>query len=295
MNVLITGGTGFIGSALCNHLHQEGHRLIVKTRHPELVDSRMTAVSDLSELPAKDSIDAVINLAGESIAGKRWSAAQKQKIVASRIKTTEELIRFLEGLESKPSVLISASAIGVYGVGVTDDSIDESCTGDASFSSCLCAQWEACAMRAEGLGIRTCILRIGIVIGPGGGALAKMIPPFKLGLGGRIGSGKQWMSWIHLRDLISIIDLCITDMCFQGPINCTAPNPVTNREFTHVLGQCLKRPSRLPMPSFLVKLLLGEMGSELLLAGKQVRPAKLESLGFSFQFERLEPALLNVI
>jgi uncharacterized protein (TIGR01777 family) len=295
MNVLITGGTGFIGSALCEQLQKDGHRLIIKTRHPELVDATMTAVSGLSELGSDAEIDVAINLAGEPIADKRWSATQKQKLLSSRIETTDELIGFLKDLQTKPSVLISASAIGFYGVEISGGALDETCAGDMSFSSHLCREWEACALQAESLGIRTCILRIGIVLGAGGGALAKMLPPFKLGLGGRIGSGTQWMSWIHLNDLISIIDTCIDNKRLYGPINCTVPNPVTNNEFSETLGRCLNRPSVLAMPAFLIKIVMGEMGRELLLAGNKVRPTKLEGMGFAFKYERLESALLDVL
>jgi uncharacterized protein (TIGR01777 family) len=295
MNFLITGGTGFIGSALCAHLRQQGHYIVIKTRQPELINENMTGVKRLSEISSDVSFDVVINLAGEPIADKRWSASQKQQLVGSRIAVTDEIITYLSDAKTKPAVFISASAIGYYGTGLTDEVIDEGCAGDDSFASRLCAQWEASAVAAEALGIRTCVLRIGIVLGRKGGALQKMIPPFSVGLGGRIGTGKQWMPWIHLQDLIGIVDHCIENKRIQGPVNCTAPNPVRNKDFTTTLGRCLKRPSILPMPSFVINLLMGEMGRELLLAGKQVRPVKLEQLGFKFKYEYLETALASVL
>ncbi|MEX1668288.1 TIGR01777 family oxidoreductase [Zhongshania guokunii] len=295
MNFLITGGTGFIGSALCAHLCQQRHHIVVKTRYPESLGLEMTGVTSLSEVSPDQRFDVVINLAGEPIANKRWSAVQKQKIVDSRLDTTEEIIAFLKNAKTKPAVLISGSAIGYYGTGATDAVIDEFGAGDDSFSSTLCAKWEASALAAEVLGIRTCLLRIGIVLGCGGGALQKMIPPFRLGLGGRIGTGTQWMSWIHLHDLIAIIDYCISDNSVHGPINCTAPQPVSNQDFTKALGKCLKRPAVLPVPSLAIKALMGEMGTELLLAGKQVRPVKLEAAGFKFKYKELGAALTSVL
>tara|TARA_R110000772_G_scaffold46687_2_gene106488 strand:- start:8458 stop:9393 length:936 start_codon:yes stop_codon:yes gene_type:complete len=295
MNFLITGGTGFIGSALCAHLRQQGHYIVIKTRQPELITDNMAGVKRLSEISSDVSFDVVINLAGEPIADKRWSVSQKQQLVDSRIAVTDEIVTYLSDAKIKPAVFISASAIGYYGTGLTDEVIDESCAGDDSFSSRLCAQWEASAVAAEVLGIRTCVLRIGIVLGRKGGALQKMIPPFSVGLGGRIGTGKQWMPWIHLQDLIGIVDHCIENKRIQGPVNCTAPNPVRNKDFTTTLGKCLNRPSILPMPSFVINLLMGEMGRELLLAGQQVRPVKVEQLGFKFKYEYLETALASVL
>ncbi len=295
MNFLITGGTGFIGSALCAHLCEQGHNIVVKARRPELLRTNMTSVRNLSEISADINFDVVINLAGEPIADKKWSAIQKAQIVDSRIETTEEIITYFKKTPKKPAVFISGSAIGYYGVGVSNKLIDESSVGDHSFSSRLCAQWEACAVQAEALGIRTCLLRIGIVLGKDGGALKKMLLPFKLGLGGKIGSGKQWMPWIHLGDLIGIIDFCIEQTSLRGPLNCTAPNPVTNKEFSKTLGSCLRRPALLPMPAFVIKALLGDMGKELLLAGKQVCPVKLEAAGFRFKYQRLDAALSSVL
>lgn len=298
MNILITGGTGFIGSRLCEYLLKENHTLVVKTRQPNIVDTRMSAVSDLSELGTDTVFDVVINLAGEPIADKRWSTKQKEKILRSRLDTTEELISYFIELEQKPALFISGSAIGFYGIESSPETlntkIDESALGDSSFASRLCQQWEASALQAEALGIRTCLLRTGIVLGHKGGALNKMLLPFKLGLGGAIGSGNQWMPWIHLDDLIGLIRFCIAQPNVSGAINGTAPNPVTNSEFTKALGKALKRPTVLPMPGFMVKILMGQMGKELLLAGKRVVPAKALSSGYRFKFDTVDEAMSDL-
>jgi len=295
MNILITGGTGFIGSELCSHLLTKRHTLVVKSRHPEVVKGNMRGISSLNQLTAEESFDAVINLAGEPIADKRWSIAQKKRISQSRLNTTQELIEYFNAAAHKPSLFISGSAIGYYGVGSTDEAVDETGSGDDSFSSSLCAEWEASALQAESLGIRTCLLRTGIVLGKDGGALKKMIMPFKLGLGGRMGSGRQWMSWIHLQDLIGIIDYCINHETITGPINGTAPYPVTNAAFTEALGKALHRPTLLRMPAEIVRLLMGEMGMELLLAGKFVLPAKIEKAKFKFKYEHLDEAFSDIL
>lgn len=188
---------------------------------------------------------------------------------------------------------MSGSAIGYYGIAETDLAIDETSQGDESFSSQLCQQWEETALQAQKLGIRTCLLRTGIVLGKGG-ALQKMLPAFKLGLGGKIGHGKQWMPWIHLDDLIEIILYCIEHPHISGAINGTSPNPVTNQEFTTRLGKALKRPTLLPLPAWFIKLLMGQMGEELLLAGKQVVPTQITNAGYLFQYKTLEAALQHI-
>lgn len=295
MNVLIAGGTGFIGSALCTHLLQAGHSVVVKTRQPSSIHRPMKGIDTLGKIGADERFDLAINLAGEPIADKRWTYRQRQKILQSRLDTTEAFIAWFKSTTDKPALFISGSAIGYYGIGKSDDPISEAGSGDDSFSSRLCAQWEASALQAEALGIRTCLLRTGIVLGKGGGALKKMLPPFKLGLGGRIGTGSQWMPWIHLSDMVGIIDLCIKDDSLNGPINCTAPNPVTNAEFTNILAKQLKRPAVCHMPSVMIKLLMGDMGKELLLAGKKVVPEKAENAGFQFSYERLDAALADIL
>lgn len=295
MNVLMTGATGFIGSALCSRLLKDKHNIVVLSRHPEAVEAPLTGISDLKQLKSDAVFDVVINLAGEPIADKRWSERQKQRISSSRLDTTQRLIAYFEAMEHKPKLFISGSAIGYYGVAESSEIVDETGSGDESFSSQLCQQWETTALQAEALEIRTCLLRTGIVLGKGGGALRKMLPPFKMGLGGKIGNGQQWMSWIHLDDLVGIILYCINHDHLKNAVNGTSPNPVTNRAFTKALGQALKRPTVLPMPAFVVKLLMGQMGEELLLAGKKVLPTKMLDAGYQFQYQELEKALLDIV
>ncbi|VVH67239.1 Cell division inhibitor [uncultured Gammaproteobacteria bacterium] len=296
MNILITGGTGFIGSTLCSRLLEEGNnKIVILSRHSEKIKPPIQAIAELNELKDNDAFDVVINLAGEPIANKRWSDQQKHQIFSSRINTTEKLIAYLETLENKPKLLISGSAIGYYGIDKTDTVIEEKDNGDNSFSSELCQKWEAVALKAEKLGIRTCLLRTGIVLGKNGGALNKMLLPFKMYLGGRIGNGKQWMSWIHIDDLIGIILHCINHDNLKGAVNGTSPNPVTNQAFTKTLGTVLKRPTIFPMPALVVKLLMGQMGEELLLAGKQIRPKKALDAGYIFKYKILEEALINAV
>jgi len=295
MNILITGGTGFIGSSLCSRLLKNKHHIVVLSRHPEIIKGNIKGISELEQIKDQENFDVVINLAGEPIADKRWSSLQKKRIIGSRLDITRELINFFKTTPYKPKLFISGSAIGFYGVSENNDSLNEEGVGDESFSSQLCQQWEAVALEAKTLGIRTCILRTGIVLGREGGALKKMLLPFKLGLGGRIGNGNQWMSWIHIEDLIGIILYCIDNEKVEGFINGTAPNPVTNTFFTKVLGKVLKRPTLLAMPAFVVKILMGQMGEELLLSGKKILPYNITKQGYMFKYVQLEEALLTVV
>jgi hypothetical protein len=256
---------------------------------------KVKTLSKLDDLNPEISFDVVINLAGQGIADKRWSKSVKQALIDSRINTTKDLYSYLKDVLVKPDVFISGSALGFYGVQPSDTKIDETGEVDNCFSSKLCQQWEAEAQKIEALGIRTCYLRTGIVLGNNGGALAKMLPPFKLGLGGPIGSGKQWMSWIHRDDLIGMINFAIECETVSGAINGTAPEPVINKDFTKTLAKVLKRPAFFPMPAIIVKLLFGQMGDELLLAGKRVVPAKIIQAGYHFKFKTLESALRDVV
>jgi uncharacterized protein (TIGR01777 family) len=295
MNILITGGTGFIGSTLCSHLLKDKHDIVILSRHPEAIKAPAKGISSLDQLKDDDVFDIVINLAGEPIADKRWSDQQKKLIFSSRLDTTKKLIAYFKTSKHRPKLLISGSAIGYYGISEPNDIVDEEASGDDSFSSQLCQQWEAIASQATTLGIRTCFLRTGIVLGKGGGALSKMLLPFKIGLGGKIGQGNQCMSWIHLDDLIGIILYCIDHEDLKGAINGTSPNPVTNQTFTKTLGSVLKRPAFFPMPAVVVKLLFGQMGDELLLKGKKVLPVKVLEAGYRFRYEKLDEALSNVV
>ncbi|MFT5232633.1 MAG: hypothetical protein ACI9UK_001728 [Candidatus Krumholzibacteriia bacterium] len=295
MKFLVTGGTGFLGTALCARLISEGHDVVVLSRNPQSVPSPASAVGNIEDLSPDTVFEAVINLAGEPIANKRWDQSQQQRLIASRLNTTGQLISYFEKVTTKPRVFISSSAVGYYGVDPTEHPVDENFGTDDSFCSKLCQQWEAAALPAEGLGVRTVLLRTGLVLGRGGGALSKMLPAFRLGLGGVMGRGGQWMSWIHLDDLVGIMMHCLAQDDIRGAVNATAPHPVTNREFTKALGAQLGRPTVFPIPAFGIKLLFGQMGEELLLAGQRVLPSKITSAGFAFKHGTLSSALAEVL
>ena len=303
---LITGGSGFIGAPLVQGLVQAGHEVTVLTRDCvktaqhfasllSEADNRLILVNELQKLDAKQSYDVIINLAGQGIADKRWTSKIKQQLVDSRIQTTRKLCHWVIQMPIKPRVFISGSALGYYGVGTDPHPVDETGQPDDSFSSQLCMAWEKEAACLEPLGVRTCYLRTGIVLGDNGGALAKMLPAFKWGLGGPLGSGEQWMSWIHREDLIGIIHYLIDHEELRGHFNGCAPKPVKNKEFSRTLGKALKRPACLPMPALVLKLLLGEMAEELLLSGKPVVPKKILEAGYVFQYPHLEEALEAIL
>ncbi len=293
MNVFITGGTGFVGSALSQTLAGRSDQLTVLTRNAGNAQQRVgvpiNAVESLADanLP---SMDAVVNLAGLPIADRRWSEKRKRALYASRVDLTKQLVDALAEQEKPPKVLVSASAVGFYGDG-GDSLLDEQSRPHPDFSHDLCAAWEAAALRAEKLGMRVCIIRIGLVMGPGGGMLRRMLPAFKLGLGGRMGSGQQWMSWVSLQDLVQMIVYLMDHATLQGIFNGTAPNPVRNSEFTSELASVLGRPAKIPVPAPALKLALGEM-SQLMLEGQRVIPARLQQAGFTFSHPTLREALL---
>ena len=296
--ILITGGSGFIGSRLIPVLLDQDYDVTVLTRNPEKTalhfKQLVSTIKQLERLNGTDVFDIVINLAGQGITDKRWRQGIKKQLRESRIITTHKLIRYLQAAKKKPELLISGSAIGYYG-NQGEKLVDESMSGDSSFSSKLCYDWEHEAQQAEVLGIRTCYLRTGIVLGKDGGALSKMLPAFKLGLGGSMGNGRQWMSWVHIDDLIGIILYIINSKDIKGAINGTAPNPVTNKIFSSTLASVLKRPAFLPMPAFVLKLMLGEMAEELLLAGQRVMPKIILDAGYHFQYADLDNALSEVV
>jgi len=293
MKILITGGTGFIGSALTRSLIEQGYEVSVLSRNPDSVAKHcgpgVKALSNLQQIKVDDFYDIVINLAGAPIFGARWTEARKKVIRDSRIGLTEELVACVARMTVKPKLLISGSAIGYYG-DQGDTVLTEKSATVNDFSQNLCAYWEAAAKKAEQFGVRVCLIRTGLVIGHGGGLLQRMLLPFRLGLGGRLGNGKQWMSWIHRLDWIRIAHTMITDSSMQGAYNATAPNPVTNSEFTHTLAHSLNRPGSLPVPDWLLKILLGEM-SQLILGSQRVIPERLLAQGFTFQYNDLENAL----
>ncbi|MEH6457917.1 MAG: TIGR01777 family oxidoreductase [Cocleimonas sp.] len=309
---LITGGSGFIGTALIKQLLLENQDVTVLTRNEVKTAQHFTSViaaeredfqtktnvktiRSLDDISPDQSFDVVINLAGQGIADKRWNDEVKQQIIDSRIKTTQALHEYLKEVLVKPDVFISGSALGYYGLRDSDDEINENGETDNSFSSQLCQQWETEAKVIADMGIRTCYLRTGIVLGKNGGALSKMLPPFKMALGGPIGDGKQWMSWVHLDDIVGMIRFAIDNESIKGAINGTAPQPVINKVFSKTLGKVLKRPAIFPMPAFVVKILFGQMGEELLLSGQRVVPEKLTQAGYEFIYPQLENALIDIV
>lgn len=302
MRILITGGTGFIGARMCRALCEAGHQLIVYSRQPankvkSLCGASVEPLTSLESLSSDEEIDAVINLAGESIAGKRWTPQRKQQLLDSRLQTTQKLLDVMAAMSQPPACLINASAVGFYG-DQGDTIVDENAHLDEQqghdFGRELCQQWEQMAARAEAFGVRVCIVRIGIVVGSDGGFLSKMLPPFKLGLGGHFGSGQQWMSWVHREDLLRIITWLLTHSDCSGPYNATAPGAVTNKDFTKILAGMLNRPALLPMPAAVAKIMFGEM-SQLLLTGQRVMPKRITEAGFEFKYADLNSALEQVL
>ncbi|MBX2808425.1 MAG: TIGR01777 family oxidoreductase [Cellvibrionaceae bacterium] len=295
MHVLITGGTGFLGRHLIAALLTRGDRVSLLARDfvkaKTLFHNRVNLIGSISGAVA--DVDAVINLAGEPIADRRWTRKRKHHLTQSRIATTQALVQWLACSPSKPKVLISGSAIGYYGHYAEDITLDESASPRDSFASELCREWEAVALEAEALGVRTCVVRTGVVLDKHGGALKRMLVPFQLGLGGPIGSGRQWMSWIHREDMTRLLLFLIDNAAIRGPVNATAPAPVNNRTFARLLASSLHRPAILPLPAFALTILMGE-AAELLLQGQQVVPKKLLQYGFHFQYPVLHSALAAI-
>lgn len=298
MHIFITGGTGFIGRHLCHWLHAKNHTLTVLSRRPDAqvraICGEVAVIHSLDELTPEHRFDAVVNLAGEPILTLRWTERRKQILWDSRVALTERLVDWIAQAEVKPGVLVSGSAVGYYG-DQGDAILDEASPPvEKGFGQRLCAAWEAAAVKAEDHGVRVCRLRTAPVVGKHGGFLARMLPAFKLGLGGRIGSGRQWMSWIHLDDHVRMIEYLLGNSELSGPFNAAAPEPVTNAEFTATLARLLKRPAFMHIPAIGLKLLLGEM-SEILLASQRVLPKRLQEAGFEFQFATLEAALKEAL
>ncbi len=300
MNILITGGTGLIGTALRKSLQQKGHQITVISRNTQQIIPGVKLNSwDLETLIAElEDTDAIVNLAGESLAGSnplsmRWTEARKEKIINSRIKSGEILSSALEKVQKKPEVLIQASAIGYYGNrGI--DQVDESSLAGSDFLAQVCLFWEASTSKAGELGIRRIIARIGLVLSNQGGLLPLLSLPFRLFLGGRFGSGEQFMSWIHIADLVKSLEYFLENANTQGIYNLTAPEPVTNREFAAEMGASLNKPDWLAIPSFAPKLALGEAAT-LALDGREVLPGRLLESGFQYQFNQLPQALDDLL
>ncbi|AIS19586.1 NAD-dependent dehydratase [Pseudomonas rhizosphaerae] len=296
MHILLTGGTGLIGRKLCQHWVGQGHRLTVLSRQPgqvkQLCGASVRGVAQLEEV-GDETVDAVVNLAGAPIADRPWTARRRALLWSSRITLTEGLLAWLESRTQRPEVLISGSAVGWYGDGGERELSETSQPVKEDFASHLCIAWEETALRAEALGIRVVLVRTGLVLASQGGFLKRLTLPFKLGLGGPIGSGRQWMPWVHIDDQIALIDFLLHQTQCRGPYNACAPEPVRNREFARQLGHALHRPAFLPLPSLLLKAGLGEL-SGLLLGGQRARPVALQAAGFNFRYRELSAALTEL-
>jgi uncharacterized protein len=289
MNILIIGGTGFIGQPLAEALGKD-HRVFILSRNHHL---QPHLIQDFSEL--EDPVDVIVNLGGMPLVEKRWTENVKEQILNSRLNYVNQTIEYIKNVKQKPSVFINASAIGYYGDSLTETFTESSSPATTGFPHQLCSTLESAASKAESFGVRVCHLRTGIVLGKNGGALAQMIPPFYFGLGATLGSGDQWMSWIHISDVVKAIEVLIHAQTLSGPFNLTAPTPVQNSDFTKILANIINRPTFLTLPNSVVRLMFGEMGEELLLKGQKVLPDKLLKSGYKFQYDNLKAALTEIL
>lgn len=294
MKVLVLGGTGFIGNSLVGDLVARGDRVTVVTRRPEAQASARSGVTFVGPDPDLEPFEAIVNLAGEPLFGARWNEARKAEIRRSRVEETKKLVDAMAACASPPRVFVNGSAIGYYG-SRGDELLPETADPGSGFLADICKDWEASAQRAQDdHGIRTVHLRTGIVLGRRGGALEKMLPPFRFGVGGPIGSGKQWMSWVHLRDLSRMIVHGIEHEDLSGPLNGTAPDPRTNKDFSKALGKVLRRPAFLPVPPPMLKLAMGEAAT-VLVESQRCEPKVAVDTGFEFRFPGLEGALTEIL
>ncbi|MGH9971153.1 MAG: TIGR01777 family oxidoreductase [Pyrinomonadaceae bacterium] len=296
MKILISGSHGLVGSALIKALEAEGHEIFRLVRHAPGSESEIEWSPDRYSiaLARLEGFDAVVHLAGESIANGRWNEEKKRRIRESRVKGTKLLSDALANLKRPPKTLVSASAIGYYG-NRGDELLTETSPPGSDFLAGVCVEWEKATALAAEKGIRVANTRFGIILDSEGGALAKMLTPFRMGIGGKVGSGKQWMSWIALDDVVGGLQFTLTDESVSGPINFVAPGSVTNAEFTKTLGRVLSRPTLFPIPEFGVRLMFGEMADALLLSSQRVQPQRLQATGYEFKYPRLDTALLEVL
>lgn len=299
--VLVTGGTGFIGHQVCNALHEKGEAVYVLSRNPARAQTKLDSAKvvygwnpETEQLPSEaiSDVQAVIHLAGETIAG-RWNASKKRRIRDSRILSTRNLVASLADADTKPAVLVCASAIGYYGDS-GDTHFTEASPAGTDFLAEVCEEWEAEAHKASQFGIRVITVRIGLVLGLGGGLLEQVLLPFKMGVGGKLGSGTQWMSWIHVDDVVGIMLHALENEEINGALNATAPAPVRNTEFTKTLGAVLRRPTLFPVPTFGLRLMMGEFADFVLLS-QNVLPEKTEASGYAFRYRTLESALKSLL
>lgn len=299
MKIAIAGGTGLVGMALTAELTSKGHQVLILTRKEREDISPASQIKYVQWLSGNanpeselEGIDAFVNLAGATINNK-WTDDYKRKILESRLQAASEVMRILTVLRKKPEVLVNASAVGYYGTSLTATFTEESVPVENDFLTDTTHQWEQAALKAQEIGVRVVLCRLGVVLARSGGALPRMTMPYRFFAGGTVGSGRQWLSWIHINDVVSGILFAIENTTVVGPVNFTAPEPVSMEQFGKVLSRVLEKPHWLPVPSFMLKLLLGEM-SLLVLKGQRVLPQKLESSGFSFQYPTLSSALKNI-
>jgi uncharacterized protein len=299
MRVLVSGGTGFVGKPLTSELLQRGHEVYVVTRDEHATSGTVpdsvhilswSADQKDAELRLPEATDGVINLAGESIASGRWTEQRKARIRSSRIQVTSALVEAIRASSPRPSVLVNASAVGYYGPR-GDEPLSEDATPGRGFLTDVVLEWEQAARAAEPLGVRVALMRLGVVLGRTGGALPQMTMPFRLFAGGRVASGKQWLSWVHIDDVVGLIVWALENPSVSGPINTVAPEPLTNADLSTEIGRALRRPSWLPAPAFALKLLLGEMAEALLINGQRVLPTRALELGYVFRFPTARAAL----
>lgn len=301
MRFIIAGGTGLLGRALVARLTREGHDVVVLTRGAGRASGPVHEVPWTPDgsagpwAPELDGADAVINLAGAGIADKRWTLARKALLQSSRVDSTRSLVAAVATTSSRPRVFVQGSAIGIYGAGLDDDIHDESSPPDSDFLSALAVEWESAADPVADMECRLVVVRTGIVLSRDGGALPPMARPFRMFVGGRIGTGRQFMSWITIDDWVSMVMWAIGTPAVSGPLNASAPEPVTNAAFSAALARTLRRPNLFPVPSFVLQGLFGEMADAILLGGQRVVPAKALSAGFEFQHAHLAGALAHVL
>ncbi|MBK6722516.1 MAG: TIGR01777 family protein [Acidobacteria bacterium] len=297
MKILITGASGLVGTELQKSFAEKGYEMLLASRSEPKDDKHIqwSIEEGFTEPEKLEGTDAVVHLAGENVSGGlRWSDEKKKAIRDSRVLGTRNVVDAISKLKDKPKVFVASSAIGFYGERGDEEVTESSAAGD-TFLADVSKQWESESRRAEDAGIRTVLLRTGIVLSKDGGALGTMLTPFNLGVGGVVGSGKQWMSWISMEDEIAIINFVIENENIRGAVNAVSPNPVTNQEFTKTLGEVLYRPTFIPLPEFAVSMVFGEMGDALLLASTKVLPKRLTDAGFEFKYPDLKPAIENAV
>ena len=295
MTIVIAGGSGFLGSALTASWRAGGHRVVILTRQPRREDdvAWMPGGSDTAWRTAVDGADVVVNLAGVGIADKRWTPARKAAILDSRVRATRALVEAIAAARSSPRVLISASGIGIYGTARGDQPITEETPPGSDFIATVCQRWEAEANAAAAI-TRVVLLRTGVVLARTGGALPQMAMPFRFFAGGPVGTGRQYLSWIHADDWVRMVTWVAAESRAIGAVNATAPNPVTNAEFSRALGRAMGRPALLPAPAFALRLAFGELADALLLGGQRGLPSKAQRLGFTFRFEDVDRSLQSI-